>query len=99
MNMLSRIAFTLLALALASSATTAQTPAPIVVQAVPASASQPAGPTQPAAPTAANIPALKTLEELKATNADILTKQAATLSQLEEIQKAAEQIRIYTKRG
>ena len=36
---------------------------------------------------------------MKAANAEILKKQEATLLQLEEMAKAAEQIKIYTKRG
>ena len=36
---------------------------------------------------------------MKAANAEILKKQEATLLQLEEMGKAAEQIKIYTKRG
>src|SRR4051794_37907472 len=112
--MFSRITFLLLTLAVANIAT-AQTPAPVVVQAVPAPAAQPpppvaarAFPPPPAHPASANPPtdtasagnaALKTLQELKAVNADILTKQAAILQQLDEIQKSAEQIKIYSKRG
>jgi hypothetical protein len=96
--MFPRVTFLLLTLAVANVAT-AQTPAPVIVQAVPAPAGQPASANQPTDTAPAGGAALKTLQELKAANAEILTKQAAILQQLDEIQKAAEQIKIYTKRG
>ena len=43
--------------------------------------------------------ALRMLQEMKATNEDTLRKQEATLDQLEQLEKDADQIRIYTKRG
>ena len=43
--------------------------------------------------------ALKELQELKAANAETLRKQAATLEQLDELEKTADQIRIYARRG
>jgi biopolymer transport protein ExbD len=43
--------------------------------------------------------ALKMLQETKAANEETLRKQAATLEQLDELEKAAEQIKIYSKRG
>ncbi len=42
---------------------------------------------------------LQLLQEMKAVNDEVLKKQLATLQQLEEIEKSAEQIKIYTKRG
>jgi len=45
---------------------------------------------------AANI---KQLQELKALNDEILKQQQAALDALDELQKDAEQIRIYSKRG
>jgi hypothetical protein len=77
----------------------AQSPAPVVIQAVPTAAAPAAG-TAPAgqpAPAAASV--LSALAQMKAANDEVLSKQAATLQQLEEIEKAAEQIKIYTKRG
>lgn len=80
----------------------AQTQAPMVVV-------QAAGPKSATAPTvAAAVPvattesmqvALKALQELKAANDELLKKQAATLQQLEDTEKAAEQMKIYSKRG
>jgi len=43
--------------------------------------------------------ALKMLQEMKTANEETLRKQAATLQQLDELEKAAEQIRVYSKRG
>ena len=43
--------------------------------------------------------ALKMLQEMKAANEETLRKQAATLEQLDELEKAADQLKIYTKRG
>jgi hypothetical protein len=62
-------------------------------------------PTQPTAPAdaakeqaelAANI---KELQELKAQNQEILKEQQAALDTLEQLEKDAEQIRIFSKRG
>lgn len=43
--------------------------------------------------------ALKMLQEMKAANEETLRKQAATLEQLDELEKAADQLRVYSKRG
>lgn len=42
---------------------------------------------------------LKALEAMKAANEEILKQQAAMLQKLDEIEKAAQEIRIYTKRS
>ena len=87
------------ATAVAVAATYAQTSTPIVIQAMtPAqsAASQPIAATQTTNNAASAITAL---QALKAENVQILQKQAAVLQQLEEMEKAAEQIKIYTKRG
>ncbi len=39
------------------------------------------------------------LQQMKETNAETLKKQEAALQQLDEIQKAAEQLKIFSKRG
>jgi TolA-binding protein len=49
-----------------------------------------------AAETAANI---KELEQLKAQNDEILKQQQAALDTLEQLEKDADQIRIFSKRG
>lgn len=42
---------------------------------------------------------LKALQAMKAANEEILRQQAATLEKLDEIEKTANEIRIYNKRG
>lgn len=75
----------------------AQSPAPVIVQAMTRA------PTSKAPATADNATsvqgALKSLQALKAANEEILKQQAATLIKLDEIEKAAQEIRIYSKRG
>ena len=39
------------------------------------------------------------LKEMKAANVETLQKQAATLEQLDELEKAADQLKIFAKRG
>lgn len=76
----------------------AQSPMPVVVPAMtpattaksPATADSTPGSTQAA---------LKALQAMKAANEEILKQQAATLQKLDEIEKAATEIRIYTKRS
>ena len=43
--------------------------------------------------------ALKMLQEMKTVNEETLRKQEATLEQLDLIQQAADQLKIYSKRG
>lgn len=81
----------------------AQAPGQVVVQsAAPVPTNAAAAPV-PAPAAAANNAAtaalLQSLQQLKAANDELLSKQAATLQQLEEVEKAAEQIKIYTKRS
>jgi hypothetical protein len=80
---------------------TAQSPQPVIIQAQPQSAANPAAvPTQPdgAAATSAAA-ALSMLQQIKQANDETLAKQQATLQTLDELQKAAEQIRILSKRS
>jgi hypothetical protein len=77
----------------------AQSPAPVIV--VPAA--NEAGPVAtnvnlPATPDSA-AEAIKVLEQMKETNAETLKKQEETLQRLDELQKAVEQLKIYSKRG
>ena len=68
---------------------------------------QPATPQAPAAavqPASAENPvalqaSVKLLQEMKAANEETLKKQAASLLLLEELEKAAEQIKVFTSRG
>jgi hypothetical protein len=76
----------------------AQSPVPVIVQAVTPATESAKGPAAP--DSAASLQAaLKMLQEMKAANEETLRKQAATLALLDELEKAAEQIKIYTKRS
>lgn len=66
-----------------------QTPAPVVVQA----------PTAKPATENGLAQSFALLEKIKATNDETIKKQQATLALVDELQKAAEQIKIYSKRG
>jgi hypothetical protein len=75
---------------------------PIVV--VPAASAAPAttvttpvasAPSEPSSLSAT----IKLLQEMKATNAETLKKQEALLQQLDDLQKAAEQMKAFSKRG
>ena len=75
----------------------AQTPVPVIVPAM-----TPA--TAPAAVvagvnTTATQTTLKALQGIKAANEEILRQQTATLQKLDEMEKAAQELRIYSKRG
>jgi len=53
-----------------------------------------------ALPVASSIPeAIKLLEKMKADNDEVLAKQKAALERLEELQQAADELRIFSKRG
>ena len=75
-----------------------QTPMPIVVPAMtPAKTTQ--SPVTAAVTPTSTQTTLKALQALKASNDEILKQQAATLEKLDEIEKAANEMRIYSKRG
>jgi len=78
----------------------AQSPAPIIVQAASAA---PAAPKTSAPATSAAVTsfpeAIKMLEQVKAANDEVLAKQKAALERLDELQEAADQLRIFAKRG
>jgi hypothetical protein len=83
---------------LALTAAKAQSPAPIIVQA--ASPATAASTTSAAAPAVSSIPdAIKLLEQMKAANDEVLAKQKAALERLDELQQAADELRIFSKRG
>jgi hypothetical protein len=90
--------FCLIATTAAISLLHAQSPMPVVVPAM-----TPAATTQAPAATAetANLTqdAVKALQALKAANEEILKQQAATLQKLDEMEKAANELRIFSKRG
>ncbi len=70
---------------------------PIVVPAMTPTTAQ--GPAAAAVTTAATQTTLKALQAIKAANDEILKQQTATLEKLDELEKAANEIRIYSKRG
>ena len=70
---------------------------PIVVPAMTPAAAQ--SPAAAAVTTAATQTTLKALQAIKAANDEILKQQTATLQKLDEIEKAANEIRVYSKRG
>jgi hypothetical protein len=75
----------------------AQSPMPVVVAAVTPAAAQ--TPAAAAVSIAATQTTLKALQTMKAANDEILKQQEATLLKLDEIEKAANDLRIYSKRG
>ena len=88
----------LFALALFVSVSSAQSPMPVVVPAMtPATTAQ--NPVTAAVTTTSTQTALKALQAMKAANDEILKQQAATLEKLDEMEKTAQEIRIYSKRG
>ena len=87
-----------LTLAFVSNALRAQSPTPIIVQAVTATTASPT-PIPAAKDSEPNPIAMRMLQQMKAANEDVLKKQEATLQRLDEIQKAAEQLKIFSKRG
>lgn len=70
----------------------------VVVPAASPSNSAPAPATATAPASANSSAAIKILQQMKAANAETLKKQEATLQQLEDLQKAAEQIKILAHR-
>ncbi len=78
----------------------AQTPAPVIVQAATHAPAAPATPPPAAATAAADTKNLmQLLQEMQATNAATIQKQEAALQTLDALQKAAEEIKIFSKRG
>jgi hypothetical protein len=79
---------------------------PIIVQAANGAraTSSPAAPisTTQSSSTAspeAFVIAIRTLEQIKSGNAEVLKRQEATLQRLDEIQQAAEELKVFSKRG
>jgi len=86
------ISLTMLACAVLGVAQTAE-PTPVTLHAAPPA------PAEDATQEAEMAEDIKQLQELKAQNDEILKQQQAALEALDEIQKEAEQLRIYSKRG
>jgi hypothetical protein len=78
----------------------AQSPGPIVIQAASSAAATAPLPTAATVQNSASVEtAIKLLEQMKAKNEESLKKQEAALQQLDELQQAAEQVKIFGKRG
>jgi len=75
----------------------AQSPVPVIVPAATPAVTAKAPPPPATADSAPAV--LKMLQEMKAANEETLRKQAATLEQLAELEKLADQIKILTKRS
>lgn len=89
-------------LGLTMGALPAQTPAPVLIQAVtpaPAAPAALAAQTAAAAASAEGQNPLPLLQEMKAANAETIKKQQAALETLDLLQKAADEIKIFSKRG
>jgi hypothetical protein len=86
----------LLAIVALAGAVSAQSPMPVIVPAMTPAATSKAPATRDDGSIQA---AVKLLQEIKAANEETLRKQTATLEQLDELEKAADQIKIYTKRS
>ncbi len=72
-----------------------QSPAPVIIQAAtPAPAV-----AAPATTRADSKETMQLLQEMQVTNAATIKKQEAALQTLDGLQKAAEEIKIYSKRG
>lgn len=77
-----------------------QSSMPVIVQAATPAAKSAAAPAAPAPEKSDSLQtALKMLQAIKAANEETLRKQAATLEQLEQLEKEADQLKIFSKRG
>jgi hypothetical protein len=76
----------------------AQSPMPVIVPAATPAVTLAQAPAAPENSVSLQA-ALKLLQEMKAANEEMLRKQAATLELLDELEKAADQIKVFTKRG
>ena len=92
------ITLSLLASAALAGMLPAQSQKTVIVQAVTPAVTSSGGPTVP--DNSGSIQgALKMLRDMKAENEETLRKQAATLHQLDELEQAADQLKIYSQRG
>jgi hypothetical protein len=87
--------FALLPVIVASS----QSPAPVLIE---AASTPPVNPTTSTAPSQNVVSieaAIKLLEQMKVKNEQILKRQEGALQQLDELEQASEQLKIFSKRG
>jgi hypothetical protein len=76
-----------------------QSPMPVIVQAATPAVKSAAAPAAASEKSDSFQSALKMLQAIKAANEETLRKQAATLEQLEALEKEADQIKVFSKRG
>jgi flagellar basal body rod protein FlgF len=90
------LSFTMLSTSIARG----QSPPPIVVQAASPAAAAAATISTVREQDSSSVEAeIKLLEQVKAKNEEMLRKQEAALQQLDEMQQAAEQLKVFSKRG
>ena len=78
----------------------AQSPAQVIIQAeTPAPANAVTKAPASSASATDSITMIQLLQEMQATNADTIKKQEATMETIDELQRAADQLRIFSKRG
>ena len=78
----------------------AQSPAPVIIQAAtPAPVGVALAPITPASAQPDSKAILELLQKMQSTNAATIKKQEAALETLDALQKAAEEIKIFSKRG
>ena len=101
MIMISRLFSPLLILVALSIVTmNGQSPEPIIVQvAAPTPQRSTTTSTSVMPSSDSTTAAINLLREIKATNEETLKKQQAALEQLDELQKAAQQIKVFASRG
>jgi len=102
MNRKFTLLFLLLPIALAIGLSHAQTPmivVPAASPALPVTTTTTATVATSPSDSASLASAIKLLHEMKAANAETLKKQEAVLQQLNELQKASEQMKAFGKRG
>ena len=73
---------------------------PVIVQAADATAAKPAASAPASAPASNDSKTmLQSLQDMQTMNEATIKKQEAALATLEELQKAAEELKIFSKRG
>lgn len=77
----------------------AQSPTVVVQAASPVSVASTTAPPPPASDSKSLPTLIKLLQEMKSTNDETLKKQEAALQQLDDLQKAADQMKAFSQRG
>ena len=88
-----------LSLSLAAGVIKAQSPTPVIAQANSTVSAASTLPIQTAQDSRSVQAEITLLEQMKAANDEILSKQKAALERLDEMQQAAEQLKVFAARG